>query len=55
MEELLKKIGSWLFLIGILISVVVGIVFAANEAWLQGYSATISTILAVLGFIVGIL
>ena len=55
MEELLKKIGSWLFLIGILLSVIVGIVFAANEAWLQGYSATISTVLAVLGFIVGIL
>jgi cation transport ATPase len=55
MEELLKKIGSWLFLLGILISVVVGIVFAANPAWLANYSATISTILAVLGFIVGVL
>ena len=55
MEELLKKIGSWLFLVGILIAVVVGIVFAANPTWLTNYSATISTVLAVLGFVVGAL
>ena len=55
MENLLKKIGSWLFLVGILIAVIVGIIFAANETWLSTYSATISTLLAVLGFIVGIL
>ena len=55
MEELLKKIGSWLFLIGILVAVIVGIVYAANETWLSGYSTTISALLAVLGFIVGIL
>ncbi len=55
MEELLKKIGSWLFLLGILIAVVVGIVFAANQTWYTGYSAAVSSLLAVLGFIVGIL
>ena len=55
MEELLKKIGSWLFLLGILIAVVVGIVFAANQTWYTGYSTTVSSLLAVLGFIVGIL
>ena len=55
MQNWLKTIGSWLFLIGILIAVVVGIIFAANEAWLADYSATISTLLAVLGFVVGIL
>jgi len=55
MENWLKTIGSWLFLIGILIAVVVGIIFAANEAWLASYSGTISTLLAVLGFAVGIL
>ncbi len=55
MENWLKTIGSWLFLIGILIAVIVGIIFAANETWLASYSGTISTLLAVLGFAVGIL
>ena len=55
MENWLKTIGSWLFLIGILIAVIVGIIFAANETWLANYSGTISTLLAVLGFAVGIL
>ncbi len=55
MENWLKTIGSWLFLIGILIAVIVGIIFAANETWLANYSGTISTLLAVLGFVVGIL
>ena len=55
MENWLKTIGSWLFLIGILIAVIVGIIFAANETWLASYSGTISTLLAVLGFVVGIL
>ena len=55
MEELLRKVGSWLFLLGILISVVVGIVFAANQSWYAGYSTAVSSLLAVLGFIVGIL
>ena len=53
MEEILKKIGSWLFLIGILVAIVVGIVLGAGlwettEWW-------ISVLLAVLGFVVGIL
>ena len=30
MEEVLKKIGSWLFLIGILLSVIIGIIYGAN-------------------------
>jgi hypothetical protein len=53
MQEMLKTIGSWLFLIGIVISVIIGIVFAA-ELWADtnGY---VSILLAVLGFIVGIL
>jgi peptidoglycan/LPS O-acetylase OafA/YrhL len=55
MEELIKKIGSWLFLVGILLAVIVGIVFAANATWYTEYSPTISTLLAVLGFIVGVL
>jgi len=55
MQNWLKTIGSWLFLIGILIAVVVGIIFAANEAWQTDYQATITTLLAALGFVVGIL
>lgn len=55
MEALLKKMGSWLFLIGILIAVIIGIVYAANETWLSNYTTYISALLAVLGFVVGIL
>ena len=55
MQNMFKTIGSRLFLIGILIAVIVGIIFAANEAWLESYSGTISTLLALLGFVVGIL
>lgn len=56
MEELLKKIGSWLFLVGILIAVIVGLVVGAN--YIQEGTTThtwVSLILAVLGFVVGIL
>jgi peptidoglycan/LPS O-acetylase OafA/YrhL len=55
MEETLKKVGSWLFLFGILISVIFGIIYGANETWLANYSATIYTVLAILGFVVGVL
>ncbi len=53
MEEILRKIGSWLFLLGILISVIIGIVLGANiwtttDWW-------VSVLLAGLGFVVGIL
>ena len=53
MEEIFKKIGSWLFLIGILVAVVIGLVFGA-ELWTDtnGY---ITLLLAALGFIVGVL
>ncbi len=47
--------GSWLFLIGILVAVIIGIVYAANETWLNNYTTYISALLALLGFIVGIL
>jgi hypothetical protein len=53
MEALLRKLGSWLFLLGIVISVIVGLITGAN-AWTdtQGY---VTVLLAALGFIVGIL
>jgi len=53
MEEMLKKVGSWLFLIGIIVSVIVGLIFGAN-LW-QDTEGYVSILLAVLGFIVGIL
>ncbi len=59
MQEMFKKIGSWLFLVGILISVIVGL--AAQEMWFDNtaqtvvYPTYISILLAALGFVVGIL
>ncbi len=55
MQNLVKKIGSWLFLIGILLAVILGIVFAADANLMASYEGAIYTILAVLGFVVGIL
>lgn len=53
MTNWLRTIGSWLFLIGVLISVIIGLVFGA-DLW-QDTNGYVSLILAVLGFIVGIL
>lgn len=55
MQNLVKKIGSWLFLVGILLAVVLGIVFAADSTLLAEYTSTVYTLLAVLGFVVGVL
>ena len=52
MEELFKKVGSWLFLVGILMAVVIGLLTEA--IWTETpYYVTI--LLAVLGFVVGVL
>ena len=53
MQEMFKKIASWMFLVGVLIAVVVGLVSGAN-LWTEtpGY---INIILTVLGFLVGVL
>lgn len=53
--DILKKIGSWLFLLGILIAVIVGIIIGADETILQEQETIIYSLLAVLGFVVGIL
>ena len=53
--EILRKIGSWLFLLGLLIAVIVGIVFGADQNLLAQQQTWIYTLLAVLGFVVGIL
>ena len=55
MQSMWKIIGSWLFLIGILVAVIVGILFAANSTWYDSYSGWITPLLAILGFIVGVL
>lgn len=52
MEKLLKKIGSWLFLVGILVAVIVGLIVGAE--WMEANSYVIG-LLAVLGFVVGLL
>lgn len=56
MENMFKTIGSWVFLIGIVVSIIVGLIVGANilnqNTDTYGY---ISILLAVLGFVVGIL
>ena len=51
--EIFKKIGSWLFLIGVLIALIAGIIVGAR--WYTDTNYYIAMILVVLGFIVGIL
>ena len=53
MKEILKKIGSWLFLIGILVSVIIGLIIGAN--WYADPNSYMAGLLAVLGFVVGLL
>ena len=53
MEELFKKVGSWLFLIGILLAVIVGLITGANF-WTDT-SGYVTLLLAILGFVVGAL
>jgi hypothetical protein len=55
--EIFKKIGSWLFLIGILIALILGVVIGAlggfnNVTW---DTTPLAALLAILGFIIGIL
>ena len=53
MQEMFKKISSWLFLAGVLIAVIIGLIVGA-ELWTDtnGY---VTLLLAILGFVVGIL
>jgi hypothetical protein len=53
MDKMWKTLGSWLFLLGILLAVIVGLLVGANVYTdTNGYAALV---LALLGFIVGIL
>ena len=51
--EIFKKIGSWLFLVGVVIALIAGIIVGAK--WYGDDNAYIAMILGVLGFVVGIL
>ena len=51
--EIFKKIGSWLFLIGVLVALIAGIVVGAK--WYTDSELYVAMVLGVLGFIVGIL
>ena len=55
MQSMLKTIGSWLFLIGILVAVIVGLIFGYSATWQDKWGPYVTTLLAVLGFIVGTL
>ncbi|MCK4901883.1 MAG: hypothetical protein KAS76_00885 [Thermoplasmatales archaeon] len=51
--DIFRKIGSWLFLLGIIIAVIVGIVVGAE--WYIDANSYIAALLGALGFIVGVL
>ena len=65
MQKIFKRIASWLFLMGILVAVIVGLV--AQNLWMEeetvagetvetiAYPTYISAGLAILGFVVGVL
>ena len=51
--EIFRKIGSWLFLAGVLVALIAGIIVGAR--WYTDSEAYIAMLLSVMGFIVGIL
>ena len=51
--EIFKKIGSWLFLIGIIVAVLVGIIVGAE--WYVDTNSYMAALIGSLGFIVGVL
>ncbi|MEM0466758.1 MAG: hypothetical protein QXL17_06870 [Candidatus Thermoplasmatota archaeon] len=55
MENSLKTMASWLLLLGIIIAVLVGLAFGANNAWETELATPVGALLALLGFIIGVL
>ena len=58
MEDMWKTLGSWLFLIGIVVAILIGVIFGIGEtvnANLADLSTPLGALIAVLGFLVGIL
>jgi len=51
--EIFRKIGSWLFLVGVLVALIAGIIVGVR--WYTDSNLYIAMILGILGFIVGIL
>ena len=51
--DVFKKVGSWLFLLGIIVAVIVGIIVGAE--WYLDTNSYMAALLGVLGFIVGVL
>jgi len=55
MESMVKKLGSWLLLLGLVIAVLVGLIFGANATVQTNYQNYAGAVLAILGFIIGLL
>lgn len=55
MGTMLKDLGSWLLLVGIIVAVLVGLAFSANTTLQTNLETPVGAILAILGFIVGVL
>jgi len=51
--EIFRRIGSWLFLVGVLVALIGGVIVGAG--WYDDSNMYIAMILGVLGFVVGIL
>lgn len=57
MDSTVKKLGSWIFLIGVCVALLVGFIFGLGQtlnANLTSWDSPVSIILAVLGFFVGV-
>lgn len=52
---MVKKLGSWLLLLGLVIAVLVGLIFGANTTVQTNYQNVAGAVLAILGFIIGLL
>jgi hypothetical protein len=55
MENPLKTMASWLLLFGIIIAVLIGLAFGANNALETDFATPVGALLALLGFIIGVL
>ena len=55
MENMFKTLGSWLFLIGIVVSIIVGLLVGAQVFTAETIPWWVGVLLAGLGFIVGIM
>jgi small basic protein len=55
MESMWKTLGSWLLLLGLVIAVLVGLIFGADTTVKDNYQNYAGAILAILGFVIGLL